>query len=139
MKITVRQTSVLHLIVCAAVLGIGVLLGLLIGKIIFLILLMIPGIFYASYLLFWVLELDTETGIFSYSKLFNGVRTFSVSDIRTKRITDGRPPAAFGEQYEIYVYKKGEGGMSERICMPLGNAKALREFLEHAEGKKETA
>ena len=129
--ITVRKLTPFSALICAILLGIGVLLGLLIKKLSFLILLMLPGFFYAAYLMWWVLELNTETGILAYSVLFRGIRSFRLEDIRSIRITEGLPPFAPGEQYEIYVYKKGENGMSERICMPLHCAAELREYLEH--------
>ncbi len=124
--ITVRQTTLLHAVICAAVLGIGMLLGLLIGKLILLILLMLPGLGYALKLIFWSLECDTASGTFTYRTLTQGIRTFTVSDIRSKRISDGGYQRK-NEQYEIYVHKEG---MSERICMPLSRAEALRAYLE---------
>jgi len=136
--ITVRLLTPFRALIAAVLLLIGVLLGLLIGKAIVLILLMLPGAFYCTYLMFWVLELNTETGIFGYSNLFHGVRSFRIEDIRSKRVFNNHYQT-LGEQYEIYVYKKGEDGMSERICMPLSNAEALREYLEHTEQKTQPA
>lgn len=125
-KITVRQTTPFHLLIAGILLLIGLLLGLLIGRIILGILLMLPGVGFSLHLIFWVLECDTSAGEFTYRTLTQGVRTFTVSDIRSKRISDGGYQRK-NEQYEIYVHKDG---MSERICMPLSRAEALREYLE---------
>lgn len=128
-KIVVKQFTPFRIMISAVLVLIGLLLGLLIGKVILLILLLIPGVFYAANLIFWELTVETRTGDFTYRTLTQGVRTFTVDDIRSKRISD-RHYQSKNEQYEIYVHKSG---MSERICMPLQNAAELRAYLEGTE------
>ena len=125
-KIVVKQFTPFRIMISVVMVLIALFLGLLIGKIILLILLLIPGLFYAASLIFWELSLDPRTGEFTYRTLTQGVRTFTVADIRSKRVSD-RHYQTKTEQYDIYVHKSG---MSERICMPLHNAEALRKYLE---------